>query len=75
MKFLEKPNNRETESRPEVCWAKGMHRRGAVWGKERTSKPVMTASLHTRTTATVYKHLVEAAGGLGTDDIKPEGGR
>lgn len=51
-----------------------------MWGKEKAPKPMMTASLHTLSihghcTATVYKHSVEAAGVLGTDDTKPEGGR
>lgn len=51
-----------------------------MWGKERDPKPMLMTSLHTfsihgHCTATVYKHLIEAAGGLGTDDIKPEGGR
>lgn len=52
-----------------------------MWGKEKAPKPMMTASLHAlksihgHCTATVYKHSVEAAGGLGTDDTKPEGGR
>lgn len=35
MKLLQKQNNRETGSRAEACWGKGMCRggAGAVWGK------------------------------------------
>lgn len=81
MKFLEKQNTRETESRPEFAGLKECTEEGGgcVWG-ERVLKPMTATYLHSLSnTAQLYSESaqmhdikVEAMRGVGTDQTKPD---